>query len=442
MADLKRRLLGLKDLVCDAIDGTTQLVEDTQNQVGDATVGYLEKVEPLAEPARVANEARRVGTKVVCGSVRAVNHVVRKSIDGGASLAPAGPSERGAPLSSDQVTTPAFAADAVLGLVNGLIGDHLRERGNGLDMGMRLRFDDRFFEPCETAAVMGDAATPKLALFIHGLSATEASWSLYAEECWGSPDVTFATKLRDDLGYTPVFLRYNSGLHISENGRELSRLLDELLAHWPVPLVDLAIIGHSMGGLIARSATHYAAAHEVTDDGVRPGWLSKLRHVFTLGSPHLGSPLEKAGHAATSFLGAIPTPATQVVASVARRRSAAIKDLRHGYLVDEDWVGKDPDAWLSTPRTEVAFVDGVTYVFIGASITKDPEHPLGQLVGDFLVRLPSSTYEHVETQRSKFTIEKRVFGGLHHMNLQIRPEVYEQLKTWLAQHPRLDTESD
>jgi len=68
-----------------------------------------------------------------------------------------------------------------------------------------------------------------------------------------------ANGLRDDLGYSPVFLRYNTGLHVSVNGRTLAEILELLQDQWPVPITELVLIGHSMGGLVARSACHYGA---------------------------------------------------------------------------------------------------------------------------------------------------------------------------------------
>ena len=80
-------------------------------------------------------------------------------------------------------------------------------------------------------------------------------------------------------------VRYNTGLHVSENGRGLARLLDEMVEEWPCQLEELVLIGHSMGGLVARSACHYGAS-----------WTDRVRHVFCLGSPHLGADLEKGAN--------------------------------------------------------------------------------------------------------------------------------------------------
>ncbi len=430
------RWKGLTDLVCDAVDGTTKLAEATQNSVADVIVGHLSRVEAIKEPVNLVNEARRLGLGLTSGSIRAVNRGVRKIVRGGIEHASSASDAAGptasrdvlAPMRSDQQKNPQFIADTLLGVVNGIVGDHVRTQDNDLDLGMGLRFEDQYFTPERAHEVLDAVATPKVALFVHGLAATETSWVMGAQRAWGAPDQHFGVKLREDLGYTPLFVRYNTGLHISENGRALAALISQLHANYPGPLEELAIIGHSLGGLVARSATHYASQPERG----RIPWLDALKHVITIGTPHFGSPLAQAGHALTTTMGAIETPTTQIIATVGRLRSAAIKDLKEGYLVDEDWHGQDPDGWLSAPRSNVGFLANVTYVFIGANVTSDPQHPVGRLVGDVLVRLSSSTHDHVDHEQSSFAIERPVLGGLHHLQVQNDPQVYEQIRLHLA----------
>lgn len=423
MSDKPSRWLGVKDLVCDAVDATTKLVESTQNSVGETVVRYLSKVEPLRTPAHLVNEARRLGVALAAGSVRGVNQAVRSSVSAGARRIPAA----AAPVAMrwDRPKDPHFMADTLLGVVNGLVGDHVRAHDNDLDLGMVLRFEDRYFAPENAADVLADQGTDRVAVFVHGLASTEVAWAINGEQAWGSPEKNFGTQLQADLGYTPLFLRYNSGLHVSDNGQAFAQVLSTLVEHYPRPIRSLALIGHSMGGLIARSATHYA--HQRTPTGDASAWLDRLHHIITLGTPHYGSPLAQAGHLLTVGLGSVDTAATQVIAAVGRQRSAAIKDLRSGYLVQEDWHGHDPDAWVSAPRSDVAFVDGVTYVFIGSTVTSDAGDPVGRWVGDLLVHLPSATHAPAETQRASFPIERYEVGGLNHLNLQNHPRVYEQV---------------
>jgi pimeloyl-ACP methyl ester carboxylesterase len=257
------------------------------------------------------------------------------------------------------------------------------------------------------------------------LAATEWLWSLSSEAHYGEPDVTFGSRLLDDLGFTPIYLRYNTGRHISENGRALAELLAQALEAYPVSVDEIALVGHSMGGLVARSAAHYAREHDEP-------WLTKLRHVACIGSPHLGAPLEKAVHVLTGLLRRIDAAGAQVPAEVLDARSAGVKDLRYGYTIDEEWAGKDPDQVFADARQDIPLVDGAGYYFLAATISRDPEHPVGQLLGDLMVRLPSASGEAPEPARRIHFASGAVFPGMNHVHIANHPDVYEALRNLLA----------
>ena len=172
-----------------------------------------------------------------------------------------------------------------------------------------------------------------------------------------------------------------------------------------------------MGGLVARSACHQAA--ERGDD-----WARHVTHVVSLGSPHTGAPLVSAVHYAAAVLGALPE--TRPFSSLLRRRSAGIRDLRNGSLVDEDWRSRDPDALRAAACREVPLLDGATHCFVAATVTRSARHPVARLVGDWLVLEPSATH------RAHRTLH---VGGAHHLALLNHPDVYAQLSEWLAPRP-------
>jgi pimeloyl-ACP methyl ester carboxylesterase len=259
---------------------------------------------------------------------------------------------------------------------------------------------------------------------VHSLSTTEWLWSLSSEHHYGDPGVTFGTRLEADLGFTPLYLRYNTGRHISENGRLLSKLLNELLAAYPVPIDEIALVGHSMGGLVARSAAHYGSEHGEP-------WAERLRHIACIGSPHLGAPLEKAVNLLSGILRKVDAAGARVPAELLNARSAGIKDLRYGYIFDEEWAGKDPDQVFANARRNVPLVDGVGYYFVAATITRDPAHPVGQLLGDLLVRLPSASGAAPEPPRRIAFRSGAVFSGMDHIHLANHPGVYEALRDQL-----------
>ncbi|HET9737099.1 MAG TPA: hypothetical protein VFP78_03185 [Solirubrobacteraceae bacterium] len=294
------------------------------------------------------------------------------------------------------MTTPRGAA--ALGVLNGLRGDALEREQSPLAVPMTAR---------------GGAGSPRLAVFVHGLFESELAWHY-----GGGP--TYGERLAADHGLTPVYLRYNSGRRVSENGRSLA----DLLAAWPLPLEQVVLVGHSMGGLVARSACHVAS--ERGDE-----WVRHVTHVVSLGSPHTGAPLESAVHYAAAALGVLPE--TQPFARFLRRRSGGIRDLRHGSLVDEDWRGRDPDALRAAACREVPLIEGAAHHFVAATVTRSPEHPVGRLVGDWLVLHSSAS------GRGRVAFEEEHglhVGGVHHLALLNHPQVYERLREWLATAPR------
>lgn len=308
----------------------------------------------------------------------------------------------------------------LVGAVNGLIGDALEADGSPLAQPLSLRVDGRPVAPrADALARAFPRPTSRLVVFVHGLMETEHAWRTGDEE-------PYAVRLRRDLGTTALELRVNTGRHVSENGRSLADLLEAVVAAWPVEVTQVALVGHSMGGLIARSACHQAAAGE-------RAWVTKVRHVVSLGSPHLGAPLAQGVHLAAHALHRVPE--TRPFGAFLRRRSAGIRDLRHGSLVDEDWRDLDPDELRAAALAEVPLLEGATHHFVAACVTRSPRHPVGRLVGDWLVLGPSASGRS-RTRRIGFAAEHGLeLGGTHHLALLNHPAVYERLRAWLGSTP-------
>ncbi len=427
-----RRIRGIRDLVHDAVDLTVDLVEEGHESSARNVKRALSWIEPLAGSVELVDDIRRLSTAGVLGSIRAVNRLTRFLLDAGFEISAVRAilvslEERGAapvPMRSDAFGTALWWGDAATAALNGVIGDNMHRRSNGLDIGTRLRHDDVYLEP-GAYELRSRIAEPsgKVAVFVHGLAASEWSWCWNAEAYHGDPSANFGSLLRKDLGYEPFFARYNTGRHVSENGRLLAERLEELTALYPAPVEEIALVGHSMGGLVLRSACHQAKASG-------HAWVSRVRRVFCLGTPHRGAPLEKFGNLATAVLGGIDHPATLIPGALLRRRSAGIKDLRHGSLVDEDWLGRDPDALAGSVGSQVPLLDDVAYHFVSAAVTRDTEHPLGQIVGDVLVRVPSASGPLLKERT--FTIETRCYGGVLHHELQNHPDVYALVRAACA----------
>ncbi len=315
------------------------------------------------------------------------------------------------------------AGRMAIGALNGAFGDRLEQQGSPLAIRMSVRRGGEAVELTRSAvrAAFPDA-TGKIAIFLHGLCETEESWLLGAREY-----VPYGPRLRTELGYTPVYVRYNSGRHISDNGRDLAELLERLMSRWPVEEYEIALIGHSMGGLVGRSACHQGAGMD---------WLNKVRHVFMLGCPHLGAPLERAANAASAQLAQLPE--TKGMASTLNLRSVGVKDLRFGYLLEDDWRGYDPDVYCKRPAREIPFLRCANHYFVSATLSRDPDGLAGRLLGDLLVVGPSAWACGEKGKRLTFPVDHyRHVGGINHFQLLNHPAIYDLIRKWISGRPAL-----
>jgi len=391
-------LRGIARLATSATEEVADLVEAVHHTI----------VWPLGGGRK--NAQRRVGgiSGLVYKSVRGVARLVGGGLD--AVLARVRPTRTGRASSRER--------EAVLAALNGVLGDHLVASGNPLAIPMSLRRDGRslVLEREKLAAAIPQGSG-KLAVLVHGLCMNDLQWNR------GGHD--HGAVLARDLGYTPLYLHYNSGLHTSTNGRELAGLLEALLEQWHVPVEELVVVAHSMGGLVARSALHYggAAGHE---------WPQRLRRLVFLGTPHHGAPLERGGNGFEVILGA--TPYAKPFARLGKIRSAGITDLRYGNVLDEDWEGRDRFARGRDPRRAVPLPDGVRCYAMAATTGTKSGAVRGRLVGDGLVPLSSALGRHEDPRRTLSFPERRqwIGQGMNHLDLLGRTEVSEQIVRWFA----------
>jgi len=215
-----------------------------------------------------------------------------------------------------------------------------------------------------------------------------------------------------ELGYTPVHLDYNSGRHVSTNGRAFDALLEELVAGWPIAIDAIAIVAHSMGGLVTRSACHYA-------EEANHAWRTKLRTIVFLGTPHHGAPLERAGNWLQALLGV--TRYSSPFAQLARMRSAGVTDLRFGSMLDEDWQGRDRFEHDTDACARVPLPRGVACHAIAAE-------------NDRLVPCSSAMGDHADSRAAlDIPMSNRfVAKGAGHVEMLQTPEVWEQIERWLT----------
>lgn len=401
---------GASDVVFAAFDGAVGHIRSTHLAIAARSFRLSGAG---ASPARLFHDGI---SKAVYGSIRGIGKVSGAVV--GAAVGALGTVDR--PISTT------LRGAVVQGAINGWVGDRLVEQENDLAVEMSLRDPDgRLIEatPEALAAAYPDA-TPRLAIFIHGLTETERTWWLATGREDGGRGPTYGERLASELGYTPLYLRYNTGLRISTNGKLLDSFLEQVTASWPTTVGEIALFGFSMGGLVARSANQSAVLGERE-------WVGRVRHVFHIGTPHHGAPLERFTNAATRVLGKVPEAAA--VGDLLNGRSGGVKDMRFGNLLDADWEGHDPDELLRDRRTSIPYLEHAHHYFLAATLARSPSHPVNRVFGDMLVLLPSAWAEGTHPpHRSRFANDRsRSYGGLTHFHLANHPAVYAQIREWL-----------
>jgi PGAP1-like protein len=374
-------LRGASRLAIEATRGVTDLVEAMHRTIAS---GPVVLGRPLALPARVL-------TAPVYGIIRAVTRIVGTALDGAlAQLQP-----------WFGQSAPGPARDAALAALNGVLGDYLSETHNPLAVEMRLLRDGAPLEgPIRGAS--------KVLVLVHG--------SCLGPHQWTRRGHNHGDSLGKELGYSVVHLQYNSGLHISVNGRAFAAVLEDLAA----PAEEIVILAHSMGGLVARSACYYAeVAHHV--------WRSKLRALICLGSPHHGAPFERGGSWVDTLLGISSYSAP--LARLGQIRSAGVTDMRFGNVLDEHWEGRGRFGAMGDLRTPLPLPEGVACYAIAATAATGPG---GELPGDGPVPVASALGRH---EKASLTLDFRdswIAFGMGHLDLLDRAEVYKRITAWLG----------
>ncbi len=398
-------LRGVAQLANQATAGMTRIAEEVHQSV------WSRLGAPAAAPGRTSGL-----TGFVYRTVHGVTELVGKGLR--ASFT------RLEPMLERLVDAPPDTPqrEAVLAALNGVLGDQLADNHNPLATPMSLRHQGQAL--ALRTGLQVPSASGRIMLLIHGLCMNDLQWQPAAAAA-GVPAADHWQALATALGYTPVYLRYNSGRHTSQNGRELAVMLEQLTVHWPAPVQEITVVAHSMGGLVIRSAVDIARG-----DGLR--WPGRLKNIFFLGTPHHGAPLERAGNWIDLLLGS--TPFSAPFAKLGQLRSAGITDLRYGFTSDADWLGRERFHRQPDQRQPLPLPCGVACHAIAATTQGKRGLLADRLLGDGLVPLHSALGQHDDPARTlAFAPENQwIAYRVNHLELLRSAAVTGQLQLWLT----------
>jgi pimeloyl-ACP methyl ester carboxylesterase len=414
-ADIKTDVRGAAAITGRGLAATTGLIRDLHSAFADRVFDLTGP--PAAGVQVLHNGISRGVYAAVGGGLRATSYAAGRVAGTVAS--------RRTPAADYVPLTDRIRGNIVVGALNGAWGDSLIRQRNPLALSMTVRVEGRDvgLDAASLAAAFPEASDD-VVVFLHGLCETELSWWTGARTHYGNPRSSHGYRLEREIGATPVYLRFNTGRHISDNGDDLAALLDELLVNWPTDVTRLTLIGHSLGGLVIRSACCRA------QEDASP-WVERVRRIVYLGAPHLGAPLEVAVARAGAAMRRLPE--TRPIAAALASRSVGIKDLRYGDVLAADWSSiEDLDAWRCEPPGCTPLLTSAEHYYVGATLTREAEHLVARLIGDALVTFPSASGAG-RNRRLELEIDRgRHLGGLHHFDLLNHPRVWELLEQWLV----------
>ncbi len=395
-------LQGLSQLAVDGVLGTTSLVEEMHYAISR-----------VSGPSLPSKDRRTRGiTGLVYRSIHGITGVVGTTTD----LA----FRQVVPRLPQPDSTP--ERDRALAALNGVLGDHLEATTNPLVLPMALRHQGQTLTPA-THQLSGllPQSSGRIAVFLHGLCMSEHHWTPDIE---ASDKIDLTRAVHADAGYLPLRLSYNTGRTIQANGREFANRLEALLGAWPEPVDEIVLIGHSMGGLVARSACHHAQL-------AGQAWIEQTRHLITLGSPHHGAPLERIGHQVDRALAL--TPFSRPFTRLGAIRSAGITDLRFGKLVDAGGRQAGDATSRETRNQPLHSPSHLRFCALAACLGSAPSEKRSRLLGDGLVPVDSALGRHSDPQRHLALPPENqaLLCGVGHMDLPTHPDTVATVLRWL-----------
>jgi len=389
--NLSSDLQGISKLSIDAVKGTTKVVESLHSTINQYT-------SILGDP----QEKTKGLTGIIYKSINGVTHLLGEGIN--AIL------NKTSQMHGDYTGEHKLSKtrEAIAAAMNGILGDHFERGDNSLAINMSFRVGGQSLDKSQLIELFNNAPN-KVTILIHGSCMNDLQWTRDGHN--------HGDLLTEELGHTIVYLHYNTGLHVSDNGRQLSLLLNEINSNIPND-VQLNVVAHSMGGLVIRSACYYAKEMNYS-------WHENLNNIIFLGTPHHGALLAKGGHWADVLLQISPYSAP--FAKITKVRSSGLTDLRYGNIIDEDWGNEMTRKVIPLPNNVTCYAIATT------ASEKQSSKMANNVVGDGLVTLTSALGQHQDNHMNLDFAEENIWVGrnISHMQLLSNKEVYQVIKKWL-----------
>lgn len=390
-------LQGINQMISDATIGITDLVEAMQQRI----------VHPPFLPSTPAQKLVTDISSLTYKTIRLATKLISGGLDKGLKQLQ--------PLLSESQSSE--GKETLLAALNGVIGDHLEEKQNPLAISMQFKFNGQaLILSKDNLTNVFPKQNNKLLLMVHGSCMNDLQWK--------NEEYDHGLALANELNLTPIYLHYNSGRHISTNGKELNILLEKLVKSYNQPIESIFILAHSMGGLVSRSAIHYGFEKQQT-------WTTHLQKVIFLGTPHHGAPLERAGNYLDLILE--KTPYVKPFARLGKIRSAGVTDLRFGNLVDEDWKGLDRFEMRGDQRKHIPLPTEIDCYNIAATKGIENSNWKDKLVGDGMVQVKSALGIHKTKDLNFLAAHNWILNESNHIDLLRKVEVLDQLKKWFLE---------
>ena len=390
-------LQGINHLIVDATIGVTDLVEAMHKQIVHP---------PLLPSTSVQNLITKIAN-ITFKNIRWSTLFVGKTLD--KTLGLLNPA-LGNLKSSDK-------KDFILSILNGVIGDYLAEKENPLEIEMHFVHQSKKIT-IDKKSIKNSYSniSGKIILMVHG--------SCMNANLWTRKNHNHGEILAKETNETLIYLNYNSGKHVSTNGKEFNELLEKLTKNWPVPVEEITIINHSMGGLVTRSALYYG-------EQAQKSWTKLTKKIVFLGTPHHGSHIERKGNYLDLILESVPY--AKPFAKLGKIRSAGVTDLRYGNLVDEDWQHKNRFELKKDHKKHIPLGENIKYYSIAAVTGKEKSYIKNRFFGDSLVSVKSALGKHKNRDKNLLFKEENTFTVYenNHSDLLSNPKITEILKNWL-----------